>query len=237
MQFTGLGEKQLIAKLYVERPTLLRKKFQTQWASYTSLHNNRLTGELPSSFRNCSQLRVLDLGKNALFDKITTWIGGSLQDLIVLSLKSNKFHGYIPFHLGSFFEQYIRKDNRPSPKKEVPIRPLGWANTSGGWVLVGNAYGYLDNSHENQYKRTLRFVKCLDLSNNKLHGVIPEEVMDLVGPITLKIGQLKSLDFLDLSRNLFSGSITSSLSQLSGLGVLDLSCNNLSGKITLGTQF
>ncbi|KAK9181137.1 hypothetical protein WN944_024274 [Citrus x changshan-huyou] len=158
--------------------------FLTQWASYTSLHNNRLTGELPSSFKNCSQLRVLDLGKNALFDEIRTWIGGSLQDLI------------------------------PSPKKEVPIRPLGWTNTSGGWVLLGNA------SHGS----------CGLIALNRSRN-------NLTGPITPKIGQLKSLDFLDLSRNLFSGSITSSLSQLSGLGVLDLSCNNSSGKITLGTQF
>ncbi|KAL9411712.1 hypothetical protein AB3S75_045336 [Citrus x aurantiifolia] len=59
---------------------------------------------------------------------------------------------------------------------------------------------------------------------------------NLIGPITLKIGELTSLDFLDLSRKLFSGSIPSSLSQLSGLGVLDLSYNNLSGKIPLGTQ-
>ncbi|GAY32567.1 hypothetical protein CUMW_281300, partial [Citrus unshiu] len=64
-----------------------------------SLHNNRLTGELPSSLKNCSKLRVLDLRENALYGEIPTWIGGSLQNLIVLSLKSNNFHGNIPFQL------------------------------------------------------------------------------------------------------------------------------------------
>ena len=89
----------------------------------------------------------------------------------------------------------------------------------------------------------------LDLSSNKLCGVILEEIMDLAGmtalnlsrnnltvPSTPKIGQLKSLDFLDLYRNHFSGSIPSTLPQLSGLSALDLSYNNLSGKIPLSSQ-
>ncbi|KAH9677433.1 Timeless family protein [Citrus sinensis] len=58
----------------------------------------------------------------------------------------------------------------------------------------------------------------------------------LTGQITPKIGQLKSLDFLDLSRNQFFGGISSSLSRLSRLSVMDLSYNNLSGKIPSGTQ-
>ncbi|KAH9648743.1 hypothetical protein KPL70_025714 [Citrus sinensis] len=235
-----------------------------------NLHNNRLTGELASSLRNCSQLRVLDLGKNAFFGEIPTWTGESLQNLIVLSLKSNKFHGNIPYqlcHLGfiqvldlslNIISGKIPKcfNNFSAMTYERCSNPtIGFAKLIFVPAGTGYYYKYLVNllltwkGSENEYKSTLGLVRCLDLSSNKLDGVIPEEIMDLVGlialnlsrnnltgPITPKIGELTSLDFLDLSRNLFSGSIPSSLSQLSGLGVLDLSYNNLSGKIPLGTQ-
>ncbi|KAH9648700.1 hypothetical protein KPL70_025700 [Citrus sinensis] len=235
-----------------------------------SLNNNRLTRELPSSLKNCSQLRVLDLRNNALFGEIPTWIGGILQNLIVLSLKSNNFHGNIPFQLCylEFIQVLDLSLNNISGKipkcfsnfsamiQERSSDPIiGMANRI--WVLPGYVYQYryLDNilltwkGSEHEYKSTLGFVKCLDLSSNKLCGPIREEIMDLDGlialnlsrnnlngPISPKIGQLKSLDFLDLSRNHFSGSIPSSLVKLCGLGVLDLSYNNLSGKIPLGTQ-
>ncbi|GAY65235.1 hypothetical protein CUMW_239640 [Citrus unshiu] len=235
-----------------------------------SLHSNRLTGELPSSLKNCSQLRVLDLRKNALYGEISTWIGGSLQNLIVLSLKSNNFHGNIPFQLchlafirvldlslnnisGKIPKCFNNFSAMTREKSSNPIIELA----DKIWIVPRYVYkySYLDNvlltwkGSEHEYKSTLGLVKCLDLSSNKLHGAIPEEIMDLVGlialnlsrnhltgPITPKIGQLNSLDFLDLSRNQFSRSIPSSLSQLNGLSVLDLSSNNLSGKIPLGTQ-
>ncbi|XP_022136356.1 polygalacturonase inhibitor-like [Momordica charantia] len=58
----------------------------------------------------------------------------------------------------------------------------------------------------------------------------------LMGQIPDKMGELQSLESLDLSRNYLSGPIPSSFSQISRLGVLKLSYNNLSGKIPTGTQ-
>ncbi|XP_047154437.1 putative receptor like protein 25 [Vigna umbellata] len=60
-------------------------------------------------------------------------------------------------------------------------------------------------------------------SRNNLSGEIPSE-----------IGNLSSLESLDLSRNHLHGRIPSSLSQLDFLGKLDLSYNSLSGRIPLG---
>ncbi|KAA3468848.1 LRR receptor-like serine/threonine-protein kinase FLS2 [Gossypium australe] len=54
--------------------------------------------------------------------------------------------------------------------------------------------------------------------------------------IIKEIGQLKSLDSLDLSTDNLSGEISKSMSELSFLSVLDLSNNNLSGKILSSTQ-
>ena len=65
----------------------------------------------------------------------------------------------------------------------------------------------------------------LNFSRNNLTGLIPTT-----------IGQLKSLDVLDLSQNQLIGEIPSSLSEIDRLSTLNLSNNNLSGKIPRGTQ-
>lgn len=100
-----------------------------------------------------------------------------------------------------------------------------------------------------KFDKTLGLVKSIDLSGNKLIGVIPTEITELIqlislnlsrnnysGQIPSKIGKLTLLDTLDLSNNQLSGRIPSSLTEVARLGVLDLSNNNLSGKIPTGTQ-
>ncbi|GAY31732.1 hypothetical protein CUMW_287170, partial [Citrus unshiu] len=150
-----------------------------------NLYNNRLTGELPSSLRNCSQLRVLDLGKNAFFGEIPTWIGESLQNLIVLSLKSNKFHGNIPYqlcHLGfiQVLDLSLNIILGKIPKcfnnfsamtyKRCSNPTIGFAKSILVAPRTGNYYKYLVNllltwkGSENEYKSTLGLVRCLDLS-------------------------------------------------------------------------
>ncbi|KAH9648755.1 hypothetical protein KPL70_025722 [Citrus sinensis] len=206
-----------------------------------NLHNNRLTGELPSSLRNCSQLRVLDLGKNAFFGEIPTWIGESLQNLIVLSLKSNKLHGNIPYqlcHLGliQVLDLSFNIISGKIPKCFNNFSAMTYERCSnptigfGKWIFVSPGtvyyYKYLNNllltwkGSENEYKSTLGLVRCLDLSSNKLDGAIPEEIMDLVGLIAL-----------NLSRNNLTGPITPKIGELTSLDFLDLSRNLFSGSI------
>ncbi|KAK8650815.1 hypothetical protein V6N13_140439 [Hibiscus sabdariffa] len=102
---------------------------------------------------------------------------------------------------------------------------------------------------EQEYGKTLRLLKVIDLSCNRLSGEIPKEIASLRGLISLnlstnmlkgsiigEIGQLLALETLDLSANHLSGEIPQSLSGLSFLSDLNLSNNNLSGKIPTGTQ-
>ncbi|CAA7409273.1 unnamed protein product [Spirodela intermedia] len=66
----------------------------------------------------------------------------------------------------------------------------------------------------------LSWMTGLDLSSNRIDGLIPPEV-----------GQLKGLRSLNLSNNFLRGSIPASLGDMDDLESLDLSHNDLSGEI------
>ncbi|XP_010662782.2 receptor-like protein EIX2 isoform X1 [Vitis vinifera] len=228
------------------------------------LCNNSFTGALPSSLKNCRALRLIDLGKNKLSGKITAWMGGSLSDLIVLNLRSNEFNGSIPSSLCQLkqIQMLDLSSNNLSGKIPKCLKNLTAMAQKGSPVLsyetiynLSIPYHYVDSTlvqwkgKEQEYKKTLRFIKSIDFSRNQLIGEIPIEVTDLVelvslnlsrnnliGSIPTTIGQLKLLDVLDLSQNQLNGRIPDTLSQIADLSVLDLSNNTLSGKIPLGTQ-
>nr|GME21491.1 receptor-like protein 12 isoform X1 [Ipomoea batatas] len=234
------------------------------------LRNNRFYGEFPVSLQNCTSLAVLDLGNNYLSGGIPAWIGESLIDLKILCLDSNELKGSIPINIcqlqsiqiidlssnhlfGSIptcFNSLMTKSDELIPNTE----------TFGDSQQI---YGILDSTKEVffdyewlvwkgtevEYSKNLKFMKLIDLSNNKLVGEIPVEITDLrmlnslnlsrnklIGSIPDKIGQMSSLESLDLSNNQLSGAIPFSLASISFLAHLDLSNNNLSGCIPLGTQ-
>ncbi|PIN19976.1 Leucine-rich repeat protein [Handroanthus impetiginosus] len=71
------------------------------FCSLYSLHleNNSFTGYLSRLLKNCSNLIILDLGGNKFTGKIPSWLGDSIPELGVLSLKSNKLYGVLPSSL------------------------------------------------------------------------------------------------------------------------------------------
>ncbi|KAK9280454.1 hypothetical protein L1049_014146 [Liquidambar formosana] len=237
------------------------------------LRKNNFFGEFPLSLKNCTQLKILDLGENKLSDKIPAWIGDSLSWLIVLSLRSNEFHGSIPRNLCHLTYIQILDLSNNNISGTIPqclnnftaMSQKGNSNAvisykypyiqirvGNGWIFY-NAL-YVDNALVIlkglvlEYGRNLALVKSIDLSNNKLIGEIPKEIMslielcalnlsrnNLIGQIPPMIGQLKMLGSLDLSRNRLFGAVPASLSDLN-LSKLDLSNNYLLGRIPTGTQ-
>ena len=229
------------------------------------LRNNNLIGALPSSLMNCRDLHLVDLGKNRLSGSLPSWIGGSLSDLIVLNLRSNEFNGSIPLNLCQLRKIQMLDLSSNNISGTIPkcLKNLTAMAQKGSSVIAYDEFvsnfdrqlSYVDNTlvqwkgKELEYTKTLRLIKSIDFSSNKLIGEIPMEVADLVelvslnlsrnnliGPIPTTIGQLKLLDFLDLSQNQLQGGIPDSLSQIARLSVLDLSNNTLSGKIPSSTQ-
>ncbi|XVF65291.1 hypothetical protein PTKIN_Ptkin09bG0236400 [Pterospermum kingtungense] len=100
------------------------------------------------------------------------------------------------------------------------------------------------------FEKILTTFTCVDLSNNRFHGIIPDEIGNLTylrvlnlsqnsfsSQIPLALVNLKEVESLDLSQNYLSGEIPPQLTTLTFLSVLDLSYNQLEGNIPQSNQF
>ncbi|RVW19284.1 hypothetical protein CK203_093800 [Vitis vinifera] len=112
------------------------------------------------------------------------WIGGSLPNLFVLKLGSNGFNGgVIPRCLGSFTA--MTKKESLVIAHNYSFGPFGGVQYHIGGKTPENA-SYVDGAlvkwkrREFEYKNTLRLVKSIDLSSNKLSREFPREVIDLL---------------------------------------------------------
>ncbi|KAJ9709825.1 hypothetical protein PVL29_001343 [Vitis rotundifolia] len=129
----------------------------------------------------------------------------------------------------------------------IILKNVGISDTIPEWLWKLDFY-WLELSRNQLYGKlpnSLSFssaAEVVDLSFNRLVGRLPlwfnvtwvflgNNLFS--GPIPLNIGELSSLEVLDVSGNLLNGSIPSSISKLKDLGVIDLSNNHLSGKIPM----
>ncbi|XP_073112528.1 receptor-like protein EIX1 [Elaeis guineensis] len=226
-----------------------------------SLHlsNNNLSGELPLSFKSCARLITLDLGQNRFIGTIPTWIGESLLSLKILRLRSNKLVGNIPPNLSRLSALQILDLANNNLSGTIPsnfgnftaMKVSGEMNET----ILKNSTRYNVKMQVTikgiyiEYDILLPLVIVMDLSNNNLSGMIPEELTSLfglvslnlsgnhlTGKITENIGALQQLESLDLSRNNLFGGIPSSMIGLTFLSYLNLSYNNLLGRVPIGNQ-
>lgn len=215
------------------------------------LQDNNFSGEMPP-LENCTELGVVDMGRNKLSGKIPEWVGGqSLPKLLILRLQHNEFNGSMPASLCSLPSLLVLDlshnmisgllphclDNITSMSNDVKV------------LLILGRIKIIWKGLETEFGQNLKLLRSIDISSNYLSGGIPDSITSLLklmslnlsrnnldGNIPRKFGQLSMLEALDLSRNQLSGSIPESFSDLTFLGVLDLSHNNLTGRIPLGTQ-
>ncbi|KAF8015465.1 hypothetical protein BT93_H1088 [Corymbia citriodora subsp. variegata] len=207
------------------------------------LSDNQLQGKLPRSLANCKMLEFINFANNLIVDTFPSWLG-SLPELHVLILRSNKFHGVIerPKSGSTFLKLRILDLSINVFVGELPMEFFqSWSamkSERGNFTyMYGNlqlfSHYYFTYSGNYYFSMTVIYkgLKCyysqiseiftmIDLSSNLFKGEIPGV-----------IGDLKGLQGLNLSNNFLTGDIPSSLGNLTALESLDLSLNKLSGPI------
>ncbi|KAK3404326.1 hypothetical protein EUGRSUZ_K00633 [Eucalyptus grandis] len=207
------------------------------------LSDNQLHGKLPRSLADCEKLKFINFANNLIMDTFPSWLG-SLPELHILILRSNKFHGVIerPKSSHAFLKVRILDLSSNAFIGKLPVE-FSWSwnamksemqdftymsnNLSPPEFLVFSYYGYYEFSMTVIYKglklyypKIVEAFTIIDLSSNLFKGEIPNA-----------IGDLRGLQGLNLSNNLLTGHIPSSLGNLTALESLDLSQNKLTGQI------
>ena len=232
---------------------------------FLHLYNNKFCGKLPS-LKSCKELVILDVGENEFAECILSWIGCRCLSWMVLSLRSNNFHGHIleelcPLTSLQILDLSHNKLSRRIPRCVKNFNVMSTNNNShhhkkvepleyfyGASLPLESALLVIKESIL-EYSTILQLVKSVDFSHNNLSREIPEEVTNLrelqslnlsynllIGSIPENIGKMESMEFMDFSMNQLLSQIPSSMSSLTFLNHLNLSHNNLIGKIPLGTQ-
>ncbi|KAF8776337.1 hypothetical protein HU200_003564 [Digitaria exilis] len=188
-----------------------------------------LSGEIPLWISELANLEMLFLGGNRLSGPIPIWIN-TLNYLFFLDISNNSLTGEIPASL-------VNLTMLTSERTTAYLDPM---------VFSLPVY----DGPSRQYRIPVAFPKVLNLSSNKLTGMIPPEIghlkalvsldfssNNLTGPIPPSICNLTNLQVLDLSNNNLTGAIPSALENLNFLSAFNISNNNLEGPVPTGGQF
>ena len=177
-----------------------------------NLHDNVIGGAIPASLATIPAMRGVALFNNLFIGSIPTGFG-SLPVLQAFDVGNNDLSGPIPSDLPS--------------AGNLSIINLSRNNFSG---TIPETYG----SYQGAY---------LDLGFNHFTGALPEtwtasKLMELyvnnngiTGPLPDGLGNVHTLQVLNVAQNDISGAIPSSYGNLSSLTTLDVRLNNLSGQI------
>ncbi|KAI0499542.1 hypothetical protein KFK09_017746 [Dendrobium nobile] len=218
-----------------------------------SLHlsNNNFQGEIPF-LKNCSKLITLDLGQNKLTGNIPIWIGKRLSSLKILCLRSNSFHGSIPFELFKLkglqiLDLAYNFLSGPLPKSLKLLDAMATKNKRlQPWIhLDGFRFPFTDHSIFNKHVPISLEITLPDSLMIDVKGIEREYtniVLSLVktidfscnnrnGEVPIELTSLVGLISLNLSRNQFIGPIPINIGFMQSLECLDLSMNYFSGEI------
>jgi len=209
------------------------------------LHMNSLTGSLPPSLMNCTNLTKLNLWFNFFEGNISTFNFSGLRQLSILDLGENSFTGSLPITLYSckslrairLAQNQLKGQILPEviQLKFLSFLSLGSNGLTNITGAIKNLMGcknlsiliLTDNFWLEAMPADDRIIGLDGFENLRLLGL---SYCQLTGQFPMWLTKLKKLQVLDLSHNRITGSIPSSLSTLSRLFLLELSNNLISGE-------
>lgn len=181
--------------------------------SAINLDSNNVTGILPATIANLSNLKMISLEKNGISGIIPDNIG-NLSNLETLSLSSNNISGEIPNSIIEMENLKYLLLSGNNLEGEVPSEIGNDTNLEGIWLNYNNLSGEIPASLGNLSK-----LRHLYLDHNLFTGTIPAS-----------LGNLTDLRTLDLSNNQLVGPLPVELQNLTKLSRLEID-NNLIGDI------
>ena len=202
------------------------------------LNNNKLSGTIPTQIGFVSNLYNLELDNNQLFGTIPTQVG-FMTNLEHLHLNNNKLSGTIPTEIGlmtSLQKVWLYKNqlNQTLPTQikllthlteflmVPPVNPICRILIS--WNLISTDECDTDGTYlcsNNQFHTNI----ICDVGGSIIGFVFPYR--GLVGAIPTLIGELTSLQTLNLGFNYLTGAIPTEIGKLINLKSLDLGINML----------
>ncbi|PPD99139.1 hypothetical protein GOBAR_DD03868 [Gossypium barbadense] len=181
------------------------------------LSDNRLTGAIPSSLGRLLSLSVLDLSNNLLTGSIPPGIG-ALSQLQILNLSSNSLRFSIPAQLGDLDSLVDLDLSSNSLSGLVPEDLSGLRNLQR--MVLGNN-GLTGLLPVNLF-RSPSLLQVIVLRNNSFTGELPEVIWSISG-----------LNLLDISQNNFTTELPNFASYDNATAaVLDISGNKFYGSLT-----
>ena len=216
------------------------------------LAGNQLIGEIPAQLSNLRNLEHFNLFHNQLIGEIPAQLG-RLTNLELLQLSGNQLSGCIPEELRNVRENDLSRLGIPfcgqadtgTVSDKAALIDLYNATDGDNWIDNAN---WLSRRPISEWDGVItddngRVIELL-LFDNQLSGQMPPELGNLSsleyinlygnrlsGEIPAELGRLTDLEQLWLEGNQLSGEIPGELGNLSSLEYMTLSGNRLSGEI------
>ncbi|KAI3958235.1 hypothetical protein MKW92_030161 [Papaver armeniacum] len=239
LKFLGLGSNRLT--VVIDRHFHLYSKFKLE---FLNLQSCNLKGLFPTFFLcKLRNLEFLDLSHNHLTGVIPNCF--SKLNFYTFDLSNNKLHGRLPlppkaldtFSSSSFDVSYNKITGEISTDYGKRLSSFNIINLASNELSSSIPFSICSRDSESN-------PQYINLSNNKLFGVIPTSIgysqslvslnlgnNKLTGNVPNELQQLESLLYLQLNDNILDGTPLNFISKLPELQVLYLANNHFEGSI------